>query len=67
MLRVRAVRGMPLAAVCQPSATGTTAAVSYDLTALTPEANAELGRFAADYPQFLAHWERAIARAVAAR
>jgi hypothetical protein len=52
---------------CQPSATGTTATVSYDLTALTPEANAELGRFAGDYPQFLAHWEHAIARALAAR
>jgi hypothetical protein len=50
---------------CQPAATGTRVTVGYDLTALTPEANAELDRFAADYPHFLARWEQAIARAIA--
>jgi hypothetical protein len=39
--------------------------VGYDLTALTPGANAGLDRFAAGYPDFLAHWEHAIARAIA--
>jgi hypothetical protein len=50
---------------CRPSAAGTRVTVGYDLTALTPEANAELDRFAAGYPDFLAHWEQAIARAIA--
>jgi hypothetical protein len=50
---------------CRPSSAGTTVTVGYDLTALTPEANAELDRFAAGYPDFLAHWEQAIARAIA--
>ena len=39
------------------------ATVEYDLTALSAEAAAELGRFAAGYPQFLRHWEEAIAAA----
>ena len=47
-----------------PSPTGTTATVTYVLTSLTPEANAELDGFAADYPGFLAHWQHAIARAI---
>jgi hypothetical protein len=38
--------------------------VSYDLTALSGPGAAHLAQFAADYPQFLAHWEEAIARAV---
>jgi Polyketide cyclase / dehydrase and lipid transport len=50
---------------CQPSPAGTTATVSYDLTALTPEANAALASFADGYPQFLAHWEQSIAHAIA--
>jgi hypothetical protein len=50
---------------CRASAGGTRVTVGYDLTALIPEANAELDRFTAGYPDFLAHWERAIARAIA--
>lgn len=49
---------------CRPSGAGTSVTVGYDLTALTPEANAGLDRFAAGYPDFLAHWEQAIARAI---
>jgi hypothetical protein len=37
--------------------------VSYDLTALSGPGAAHLAQFAADYPQFLAHWEQAIAAA----
>lgn len=37
--------------------------VDYDLTALSGEAATELARFAAHYPQFLQHWEQAIADA----
>lgn len=37
------------------------ATVDYDLTALSDGAAADLGRFAAHYPQFLHHWEEAIA------
>lgn len=37
--------------------------VSYDLTALSEPGAAHLAQFEADYPQFLAHWEHAIARA----
>jgi len=39
------------------------ATVEYDLTALSAEAAADLARFAAGYPQFLRHWEEAIAAA----
>jgi hypothetical protein len=46
---------------CQAAAAGTRVTVGYDLTALAPEANAELDRFAAGYREFLASWERAIA------
>ena len=46
---------------CQASPGGTGVTVSYDLTALSPEGSAGLGRFAAEYPRFLAHWEQAIA------
>jgi hypothetical protein len=48
---------------CRPSAGGTQATVSYDLTALKPGADAELDKFAAGYPSFLEHWEHAIAKA----
>jgi hypothetical protein len=37
------------------------AEVTYDLTALTTEAQHELERFAAGYPGFMAEWQRAIA------
>jgi hypothetical protein len=39
------------------------ATVEYDLTALSAEAAVGLARFAAGYPQFLRHWEEAIADA----
>jgi hypothetical protein len=39
------------------------ATVDYDLTALSGEAAAALAQFAAGYPQFLRHWEEAIADA----
>jgi hypothetical protein len=42
------------------------ATVEYDLTALSTEAGAELARFAAGYPQYLRHWEEAIADATRA-
>ncbi len=42
---------------------GTQVTVSYDLTALSGPGAAHLARFAAGYPQFLAGWEQAIARA----
>ena len=49
---------------CEASPNGTKATVSYDLTALSSEVNAELDRFATNYPSFLAHWERSIAEAI---
>ena len=49
---------------CEPSPSGTKATVSYDLTALRSEANAELDRFATNYPSFLTHWECCIAEAI---
>jgi hypothetical protein len=39
------------------------AEVTYDLTALTPDAVPELEAFAAGYDAFMAEWERAIAAA----
>jgi hypothetical protein len=48
----------------QTSGAAQVATVSYDLTALSAEAAADLADFAAHYPQFLEHWEQAIARAV---
>jgi hypothetical protein len=52
---------------CAPGEADTTiATVSYDLTALTPEANADLDRFAAHYPSFLDHWQQAITHATTA-
>jgi hypothetical protein len=53
---------------CEPATDETTTAtVGYDLTALTPEANADLDEFAANYPQLLDHWQHSIAQAVAGR
>jgi hypothetical protein len=45
-------------------ASGTQVTVSYDLTALSEPGAAHLAEFAAGYPQFLAHWEEAIAAAL---
>ena len=42
------------------------ATVEYDLTALSDEAATHLARFAAHYPQYLQHWEQAIADATSA-
>lgn len=42
---------------------GPVATVSYDLTALSEAATGGLARFAAGFPQFLRHWEQAIAAA----
>jgi hypothetical protein len=44
----------------------TTVTVSYDLTTLAPEANADLDRFAAHYPHLLDQWQQAIAQAITA-
>jgi len=49
---------------CEPSANGAKATVSYDLTSLSREADVELDLFAASYPSFLGHWERAIGEAI---
>lgn len=43
------------------------ATVDYDLTALSGEAAVDLARFAAHYPQYLQHWEQAIAAALSTR
>jgi hypothetical protein len=52
---------------CTPGEDDTTiATISYDLTTLAPEANAELDRFAAHYPSFLDQWQQAIAQAITA-
>jgi hypothetical protein len=45
-------------------AAATEVTVGYDLTALDPAANAELGRFAEGYPRFLARWEQALANLI---
>lgn len=42
------------------------AEVTYELTALTPDAEHELAEFTAGYDDFMAHWERAIAAALRA-
>jgi len=64
---VTAARAGLVTVICEPSTDETTTAtVSYDLTALTPEANADLDEFAANYPRFLDHWQRSIAQAVTA-
>ena len=52
--------------VCRPTDDGETmATVSYDLTALAPEANERLARFAASYPHFLEQWRHDIELALA--
>jgi hypothetical protein len=50
---------------CSDAGDGTTSArVTYDLTALTPDANAALDQFADDYPDFLERWRQSIAHAI---
>jgi Polyketide cyclase / dehydrase and lipid transport len=44
----------------------TIATVSYDLTALAPETNEDLDRFAEHYPSLLNQWQQAIARSITA-
>ena len=44
----------------------TTATVSYDMTALSHEGEAALREFAAQYQQYISHWQDAIAAAVSA-
>ncbi|WP_433331450.1 SRPBCC family protein [Spirillospora sp. CA-294931] len=44
----------------KPAEEGTEVEVAYDLTALTPEAEAGLAEFATGYPAFLQSWEEAI-------
>jgi len=53
-----------LTVACKASGGATTATVSYDLTALSDTADADLDTFAADYPSFLDHWQSAIAEAL---
>jgi hypothetical protein len=53
---------------CAPAGDGTTeATVTYDLTALTEEAEQALGEFAVSYAEFLEHWRVAIATAITPR
>jgi len=52
---------------CRPDARGTRAAVSYRLTPLNAAAAEELQTFAETYPDFMSHWERHIAAALARR
>jgi hypothetical protein len=49
---------------CRPEGAGTVAEVTYELTALTPDGDARLHHFAADYDGFLAGWERSIGAAL---
>ena len=48
-----------------PAGAGTTVTVSYDLTALTPQANPALRAFAAHFHPFLDGWQDAISRSLA--
>jgi hypothetical protein len=51
---------------CEPEREGTTTAtVTYDITSLNESGAAWLHEFAAGYPQYLEHWEHAIAAALA--
>jgi hypothetical protein len=53
---------------CAPAGDGTTdARVTYDLTALTEDAEQVLEEFAASYAAFLEHWRVAIAAAITRR
>ena len=48
---------------CRRSGNGTEVTVSYDLTALTPDANDELEQFVNKYPSFLGRWGQSIVEA----
>lgn len=68
--RVRYVRDTPGSRIgtvevrCAPAqGGGTSAQVTYDLTALSPAGEAHLAAFARDFPAMLASWEREIAGA----
>lgn len=52
---------------CRPSERGTTATVTYDMTALSPAGNAGLGQFAKHYPEFLRHWSHSISQTLEGR
>jgi hypothetical protein len=52
---------------CRAAGETTEVEVTYRLTAMTPDAAAELDRFAAGYDRMLAAWEAAIAAALAPR
>jgi len=43
---------------------GTAAEVTYELTALTPEGDAELAHFEREYPTMMRHWQEAVAAAL---
>ena len=59
-------RGALVQVSCAPEPDGTTTAtVTYDITALNDSGAAWLDEFAAGYPQYLEHWEHAIAAALA--
>lgn len=60
------VRCGVITVTCTRSPHGTDATVDYDLTALRPQANAELDEFARNYAHFLAQWEHSIAETVTA-
>jgi polyketide cyclase/dehydrase/lipid transport protein len=50
---------------CEPDGSGaTTARVSYEMTALSDDGDAALHEFAAQYQQYMQHWQDAIAAAV---
>jgi hypothetical protein len=52
---------------CEPAHDGmTTANVTYDMTALSDDGDTRLRQFAAHYPEFLSHWQRAIDDALSA-
>jgi hypothetical protein len=62
--RIEANRAGTVSVACEPAPDGTTLAqVDYDLTALTPEADEALTKFAEHYDRFLGHWQEAIAEA----
>lgn len=60
----RVIEGQDAGTVTVTLDSETQVTVSYDLTALSEPGAAHLAQFAADYPQFLAHWEKAISAAL---
>jgi hypothetical protein len=51
---------------CEPEHEGTTTAhVTYDITALSDDGDASLHEFAANYQEYMKHWQDAIGAAVA--